>query len=520
MEEKNNEMRTCPYCGHEITEENRFCPQCKKEQPQKNSEEQKSSETSPNTIKPSPATAPVEKAPITEVESSPETASLEETPSQETAIDKLSDPPIKQQTSENGSTVKKRRKKIIITSVSAAALLVLIVGIIIATVSGNKISGSFDKETAISFDAYGLICYAPKGWTIKDDAAYFYDKNSTGVNDYQASISVVYFGEYDSFNDVLKDNADYYNKESSTRTKIENCKAATITDYATTDGNYYAHAYIVLCDRSAFWIGCLATEKYYDTEEFDKMILASDFEDYTSSTICEYLGGHRIAEDAEWEVTQESTCTKKGTEETKCPVCLQMVTRELPLLDHSIEDGETIESTCVEKGSVTGICTICNKEVSIELPLAEHTYGDWIITKEATESSAGTHHKECTVCGKKTEDESFTLSLEEIKDTYDTGITYNQLSRTPDEYEGKKVKFKGRVLQVIEGNYGMTSLRVATSGRYDNVIYVKYLSSIVESRVLEDDTITIYGTSEGLMSYESTGSGTITIPSISVDYIN
>lgn len=139
--------------------------------------------------------------------------------------------------------------------------------------------------------------------------------------------------------------------------------------------------------------------------------------------------------------------------------------------------------------------------------------------KEATESTEGTHHKECTVCGKKLESESFTLSPEEIKATYNTGITYNQLSRDPDEYKGQKVKFSGRVLQVIEGDYS-TALRVATKGRYDNVIYVQYLKGLVKSRILEDDTITIYGTSAGLYTYESTGSGYITIPQISVDYID
>ena len=72
----------------------------------------------------------------------------------------------------------------------------------------------------------------------------------------------------------------------------------------------------------------------------------------------------------------------------------------------------------------------------------------------------------------------------------------------------------------MEGSYGITSLRVATKGKYDNVIYVTYLSSIVESRVLEDDTVTIYGTSKGLYSYESTGAGTITIPAVSADYID
>ena len=413
---------------------------------------------------------------------------------------------------------KKIRKKIII-AVSIVVVCLLIS--LITFIPGGRGGIVFDEKTAVSFDVYGLTCYAPEGWVVEESGAVYYPEGSTENDDILAALSVEYLGEYDSFEDVLKENEDCYAEEYASKTKIANCKGATILDYEDLliDG-LYAYAYIVLCDRSAFWIVGLAQEEYFDAEEFDKMILAADYEDYTSATICEYLGGHDLPEDAEWEVTRESTCTKEGEEATECPVCLQTVTREIPMIDHKIEDGKVVESTCVEKGTVTGICSICEEEVTEELPLAEHTYGDWIVTKEATESSAGTRHKECTVCGAKTGDESFTLSLEEIKDSYNTGITYNQLARTPDDYEGKKVKFKGRVLQVVEGSYGVTSLRVATKGRYDNVIYVTYLSSIVESRVLEDDTVTIYGTSKGLYSYESTGAGTITIPAVSADYID
>lgn len=52
------------------------------------------------------------------------------------------------------------------------------------------------------------------------------------------------------------------------------------------------------------------------------------------------------------------------------------------------------------------------------------------------------------------------------------------------------------------------------------MIYGQYDSSIVASRVLEDDHITIYGTSVGTISYESTMGGTITIPGISIEKID
>ena len=104
----------------------------------------------------------------------------------------------------------------------------------------------------------------------------------------------------------------------------------------------------------------------------------------------------------------------------------------------------------------------------------------------------------------------------EGKTGYNTGITYTQLARDPDAYVGKLVKFKGKVIQVMEGN-GVTQLRLAVNSDYDDIIYMEYESDLVSSRVLEDDIITILGVSAGLLSYKSTIGGTITIPSVLVD---
>ncbi|WP_272875231.1 hypothetical protein [Bhargavaea massiliensis] len=59
---------------------------------------------------------------------------------------------------------------------------------------------------------------------------------------------------------------------------------------------------------------------------------------------------------------------------------------------------------------------------------------------------------------------------EEAKKGYDTGITYDQLARTPDDYIGKKVKFSGKVIQVMEGD-GTTQIRFAVNEDYDTIIY-------------------------------------------------
>ncbi|MDF2790686.1 MAG: toxin regulator, partial [Neobacillus sp.] len=96
---------------------------------------------------------------------------------------------------------------------------------------------------------------------------------------------------------------------------------------------------------------------------------------------------------------------------------------------------------------------------------------------------------------------------------------YNQLARTPDKYVDEKVKFRGTVIQVIEGD-GETQIRLAVNDDYDRVLFAAFDDSVVTSRVLENDTITIYGTSTGLITYDSTLGGKISIPGISIDKID
>lgn len=117
------------------------------------------------------------------------------------------------------------------------------------------------------------------------------------------------------------------------------------------------------------------------------------------------------------------------------------------------------------------------------------------------------------------EEEARKKQEEKEKRGYETGINFDQLARTPDDYEGKKVKFSGKVIQVMEGEESTVQLRIAVDDDYDKVIYVEYEDSIVDSRLLEDDQITVMGASAGLLSYESTMGGNITIPAILVDKI-
>jgi hypothetical protein len=100
---------------------------------------------------------------------------------------------------------------------------------------------------------------------------------------------------------------------------------------------------------------------------------------------------------------------------------------------------------------------------------------------------------------------------------------YKDIARNPDKYYGKRAKFKGKVVQVIEG-YFDTTLRVdVTKGKYGiytDTMYVVYTpQSTTENRILEDDIITIYGELAGIETYETVMGAKVSIPRIDAEYI-
>lgn len=91
---------------------------------------------------------------------------------------------------------------------------------------------------------------------------------------------------------------------------------------------------------------------------------------------------------------------------------------------------------------------------------------------------------------------------------------YQEIERNPDNFKDKPAVFKGKVVQVSEGSFNITTLRVATQGDYDNIVYVTYTKPENQARILEDDIITIYGVLDGVITYKSIMGQEITIPSI------
>lgn len=99
-------------------------------------------------------------------------------------------------------------------------------------------------------------------------------------------------------------------------------------------------------------------------------------------------------------------------------------------------------------------------------------------------------------------------------------LAYEELARNADGHQGEKVKYSGRIVQVTNGSDGSVTLRVATSGNYDDIILVEYEYKDGQSKLLEDDRVTVYGTIYGDYTYESVMGAHITVPLVLASYID
>ena len=217
---------------------------------------------------------------------------------------------------------------------------------------------------------------------------------------------------------------------------------------------------------------------------------------------------------------EEATCERPKT-------CTRCGETEGEAAGHQVEEwSQKSISTCAENGIESGICSVCGETVERKMPLLEHIPGEWEVVNTPTENSNGLRKKVCIVCGATLEKEEFSLTDKELKELYISKckkISYENLCRTPDKYKGEYVKYSGYVVQICSeatSSYEYSAYRVTTSGRYDNIAYIIVDNYGAESRILEDDYITFYGTYDGLFTYETVRGDELTIPKIKVAYID
>ncbi len=120
------------------------------------------------------------------------------------------------------------------------------------------------------------------------------------------------------------------------------------------------------------------------------------------------------------------------------------------------------------------------------------------------------------------DNEQVVISEEEYKASCKS-ISYVDIARNPNNYVGQKSVFSGKVIQVQESGKRVVLRVNVTRGEYgiwDDTVYVDYQrKDDNESRVLEDDIITMYGEIKGIKDYTAVFGNQISIPHLEVEYI-
>lgn len=103
-------------------------------------------------------------------------------------------------------------------------------------------------------------------------------------------------------------------------------------------------------------------------------------------------------------------------------------------------------------------------------------------------------------------------------------IPYTDIARYPDNYNGKNVVFRGKVIQVSEGSFGLSNTyRISVTegefGFWSDTVYVTYSVPDGGPNVLENDIVTFWGECKGTTSYTSVLGQKITIPKVDALYM-
>ncbi len=108
------------------------------------------------------------------------------------------------------------------------------------------------------------------------------------------------------------------------------------------------------------------------------------------------------------------------------------------------------------------------------------------------------------------------ISEEDYKALCET-VSYNDVLRNPDSFDGKYIKVSGTVDQIIEGFLDSVTIYVKDSSGNKWDCYYYYNDG--ESHVLEGDYITVHGKCDGTSTSTTVLGKQVTLPSISGEYI-
>ena len=95
-------------------------------------------------------------------------------------------------------------------------------------------------------------------------------------------------------------------------------------------------------------------------------------------------------------------------------------------------------------------------------------------------------------------------------------------ARNPNNFKQKTIVFTGKIIQTIESKKNFL-LRVNVTkgklGNWEDTVFVNYQKAENESRILENDIITLWGTVKGLTAYKTIVGTEVALPEIDAKYL-
>ena len=160
----------------------------------------------------------------------------------------------------------------------------------------------------------------------------------------------------------------------------------------------------------------------------------------------------------EWEVTKEATATEAGSRQRECTVCGYTQNEVIPATGE--QPGEHEHQWAAEWSSDETAhwhaCSGCD-EVKDE---AAHEWGEWEVTKPATETQEGSRQRACTVCGKEEVVPIPVLQYEKVTTTVDFNAFSDIIGGAGSGFKPSEPVTVGKVT-VAAGTY------IDSSGHFD-----------------------------------------------------
>ena len=92
----------------------------------------------------------------------------------------------------------------------------------------------------------------------------------------------------------------------------------------------------------------------------------------------------------EWQIVKAATCTEDGEQTRTCSACGEVETQVITAAGHAWAEEWTTDET-----HHWHVCTVCGEKCEHN---GEHTFGEWTVTKEATNNADGEKVRSCSIC--------------------------------------------------------------------------------------------------------------------------